>query len=77
MSVDRYLIFTLYVQDGTRPLISIEYVGISICSKKEPEYNSRALVKSVKKHSYFSTKIYAVGTQKNSLNEMVLLSTQN
>ena len=25
---------------------------------------------------YFSTKIYVVGTQKNHLNEMVLLSTQ-
>ena len=27
--------------------------------------------------SYFSTKIYVVGTQKNPLNEMVLLSIQN
>ena len=27
--------------------------------------------------SYFSIKIYFVGTQKNSLNETVLLSTQN
>ena len=27
--------------------------------------------------SYFSTKTYIVGTQKNHLNEMVLLSTQN
>ena len=27
--------------------------------------------------SYFSTKTYVVGTQKNRLNEMVLLSTQN
>ena len=27
--------------------------------------------------SYFLTKTYVVGTQKNSLNEMVLLSTQN
>ena len=30
-----------------------------------------------KKKSYFSTKTYVVGTQKNHLNEMVLLSTQN
>ena len=30
-----------------------------------------------KKISYFSTKTYVVGTQKNRLNEMVLLSTQN
>ena len=28
-------------------------------------------------YSYFSTKTYAVGTQKNSLDETVLLSTQN
>ena len=27
--------------------------------------------------SYFLTKTYVVGTQKNSLNETVLLSTQN
>ena len=27
--------------------------------------------------SYLSTKTYVVGTQKNRLNEMVLLSTQN
>ena len=27
--------------------------------------------------SYFSTKTYAVGTQKNRLDETVLLSTQN
>ena len=27
--------------------------------------------------SYFSTETYVVGTQKNSLNETVLLSTQN
>ena len=30
-----------------------------------------------KKKSYFLTKTYVVGTQKNSLNEMVLLSTPN
>ena len=27
--------------------------------------------------SYFSTKTYAVGTQKNRLNETILLSTEN
>ena len=27
--------------------------------------------------SYFSTKTYVVGTQKNRLNETILLSTQN
>ena len=33
--------------------------------------------KHFKKKSYFLTKTYVVGTQKNCLNEMVLLSTQN
>ena len=40
----------------------------------------RHLVKSAyhkKYFSYFSTKTYVVGTQKNRLNETVLLSTQN
>ena len=41
--------------------------------------NTRTLVKSEyqKNNSYFSTKIYVVGCQKNRLNETVLLSTQN
>ena len=41
---------------------------------------SRPLVKSVYqkiKFSYFSTKTYVEGAQKNRLNETVLLSTQN
>ena len=41
---------------------------------------NRAIVKSAvtkKYFSYFSTKTYVVGTQKNRLYEMVLLSTQN
>ena len=40
---------------------------------------NRTSVKSVTKiyFSYFSTKTYVVGTQKNRLNETVLLSTQN
>ena len=37
----------------------------------------RTLVKSAKKIIYFSTKTYVVGTQKNGLNETVILSTQN
>ena len=40
----------------------------------------RPLVKSAyqkNKFSYFSAKTYDVGTQKNRLNETVLLSTQN
>ena len=35
------------------------------------------LLNTGKLFSYFSTKIYVVGTQKNRLNEKVLLSTQN
>ena len=34
-------------------------------------------VRTGKSFSYFSTKTYVVGTQKNRLNETVLLSTQN
>ena len=34
-------------------------------------------VPNEKLSSYFSTKTYVVGTQKNRLTEMVLLSTQN
>ena len=34
-------------------------------------------VRNRKLFTYFSTKTYVVGTQKNPLNEMVLLSTQN
>ena len=34
-------------------------------------------VQQVTDFFYFSTKTYVVGTQKNRLNEMVLLSTQN
>ena len=37
----------------------------------------RPLVKSAQKKSYFSTKTRLVGTQKNRLNETVLLSIQN
>ena len=41
-------------------------------------YSNLPLVKSAKKQfSYFSAKTYVVSTQKNSLNETVLLSTQN
>ena len=41
--------------------------------------NYRPLVKECTKifFSYFSIKAYVVGTQKNRLNETVLLSTQN
>ena len=34
-------------------------------------------VRTIKYFSYFKTKTYVVGTQKNRLNETVLLSTQN
>ena len=42
--------------------------------------NGKPLVKSAYQKqyfSYFSTKTYVVGTQKNRLNETVLLNTQN
>ena len=40
--------------------------------------DSSPLVKSIKKYfSYFLIKTYVVGTQKNRLNETVLLSTEN
>ena len=48
------------------------------CSSQDSKFGT--LVKSAyqkKKVSYFSTKTYVVGTQKNRLNETVLLSTQN
>ena len=35
------------------------------------------MLKQDLKYSYFSAKTYVVGTQKNRLNETVLLSTQN
>ena len=43
------------------------------------QMQDRPLVKSAypKLFSYFSTKTYVVGTQKNRLNETVLLSTKN
>ena len=43
-------------------------------------FRGKPVVKSAYKKnnfSYFSTKTYVVGTQKNRLNETVLLSTQN
>ena len=36
-----------------------------------------ACLRPVTKNSYFSNKTYVVGTQKNRLNETVLLSIQN
>ena len=39
------------------------------------DYDIRCVTE--KQFSYFSTKIYVVGTQKNRLNETVPLSTQN
>ena len=40
------------------------------------KYNVK-IIGSDSKFSYFSSKTYVVGTQKNRLNETVLLSTQN
>ena len=53
------------------------------CVGESPSYLSetdiRPLVEFVseKLFSYFSTNTYVMGTQKNCLNETVLLSTQN
>ena len=61
-----------------RPAMTIA-VDLGRKATKQTKQN-RPLVKSVyqkKYFSYFSTKTYVVGTQKNCLNETVLLSTQN
>ena len=61
----------------------LTYEGYITCYSfffcEELFWYSRPLVKECIPNnyfSYFSTKIYVVGAQKNSLNEMVLLSTQ-
>ena len=53
---------------------------LPICHKEESKtlvsgINTECVTKII--FSHFSTKTYVVGTQKNRLNEMVLLSTQN
>ena len=56
----------------------LEYVGCKISLRyliEEVRY--RPLVKNAYQKNNFSTKTYVVGTQKNRLNETVLLSTQN
>ena len=52
---------------------------IALYFESENNLEVRTLVKSAyqKIFSYFSTKTYVVGTQKNLLDETVLLSTQN
>ena len=56
----------------TNPYNVVTEVAMAICD------SSRPLVKSVSQFIfYFSTKTYVVGSQKNGLNETVLLSTQN
>ena len=45
--------------------------------KQSEEHLNMLRVHTKKYFSYFSAKPYVVGTQKNHLNEMVLLSTQN
>ena len=57
-----------------------ENVGFGMLKAKVCLSQLRPLVRNAyqkKKFSYFSTKTYVVGTQKNCLDEMVLLSTQN
>ena len=62
----------------TKP-VEIEDVGYFFNFYHWPLGYSRPLVKNSYPifFSYFSTKTYVVGTQKNRLNETVLLSTQN
>ena len=59
--------------------IQIIRMNMPFISSSEAK-NARPLVKRAyqkKLHSYFSTKTYVVGTQKNRLNETVHLSCQN
>ena len=60
--------------------ISWGYKTFTTLNSLEHEIFNRALVKSVlteQSFSYFLTKTYVVGTQKNRLNETTLLSTKN
>ena len=57
----------------TRYLILYMYMALSLVDCAGLQIR----VHNWKLFSYFSTKTYVVGTQKNRLNEMVLLSTQN
>ena len=51
------------------PLYTTDPLIHSLASSEDPEWIPENYF------SYFSTKVYVVGTQKNSLDEMVLLST--
>ena len=46
-------------------------------AQKTTVYRPPECIQEKKFFSFFTTKTYVVGTQKNRLNEMVLLSTQN
>ena len=49
-----------------------------LLTKAETFVAGLQIIVRIEKHtSYISTKTYVVGTQKNRLNETVLLSTQN
>ena len=50
---------------GSSPILSGELINTHLLSVLQNYF------------SYFSTKTYVMGTQKNHLNEMVLLSTEN
>ena len=60
-----------------QPIIALYFESENVL--KFYNFEARSIVKSAyqKKNSYFSTKTYVVGTQKNRLNEWILLSTQN
>ena len=56
------------------------HINITMSHNYQKSPCIRTLVKSAQQKKtifYFSTKTYVVGTQKNRLNETVLLSTQN
>ena len=72
-------IFYFYLNNGCYFLKKIEMAtrGNSFSWLKVVRPGLQIRVGTGKLFSYFSTKTYVVGTQKNRLNETVLLSTQN
>ena len=64
---------TEYVSTRMRSMLPARYA----IRPKRPLTGLQIRVRICKKNSYFSTKTHVVGTQKNCLNETVLLSTQN
>ena len=73
--VPKQLIIALYFESENE----LKFYNLGTRVQTDCKGYHRTLVKSVTKiqFSYFTTKTYVVGTQKNRLNERVLLSTQN